>query len=213
MELALIAVFALALNTDCLLTGVAYGMRRIRLPLRSLLVVSAVSGAVLAAAMYAGGRLGALIPANFINFLASMVLAFIGFCRIIAVIRNTVRSKAAENALITAFRVPFLCIAVQILRAPEKADFNADGTVDSRDALMLGVALSLDLAAGGLAAALAGFPLGLTCSVTVLMCFALLLAALRIGGAVGERLSAVWGKRVEYLPGIMLIALAVWRIF
>lgn len=208
MKILFILALAFAVNIDCLLTGIAYAIQQIRLPLRSICIVSAIGGAVMLGAMLLGKAAGGMIPANFVDFLASMVLAFIGLYRIMCVVVKSVRRKVASDAVITSFRIPFLCIAVQILRTPSKADINADGTVDSRDAIMLGVALSLDVAAGGLAVALAGYPLLPSAAVTGLMSFCFLIGT-RFFGMGLNKLSA---KPLELLPGFILIGLALWRI-
>lgn len=98
---------------------------------------------------------------------------------------------------------------IHILRDPETADIDSSGTVKGKEALLLGLALSLDAFGAGIAAALMGFsPLGLALSVSLLSA---LFVSLGIVG--GNRLAHVkWVKRMAFIPGLLLIAIGILKL-
>ena len=217
MHFLSLMTFALAINIDSLITGISYGMQQIKLPFFSRIVVSAISALMIFLSMLIGISTTTFLPTKFIDILSSLLLAFIGFYRIISVIRNNARKKEKKIGVITSFRIPFLCIAVQILREPEKADANSDGTLDGHDAIMLGTALALDSVAAGFAIALAGFPIlntALLCGITT---FFFLSASYICGKKFINYINKYSAHEkllhfFNYLPGILLIFLAFWRI-
>lgn len=103
-----------------------------------------------------------------------------------------------------------LGIVIQILRKPQTADFDASGTISASEALMLGIALSLDAFGAGIAAALLGLHAIFT-PIVIALCSAFFL----IGGTMlGRKLAHLpIINYVSALPGLLLIILGIIKFF
>ena len=67
-------LLSLALSTDAFVASFSYGTGRIRLPLSSALVISAVCSALLAAALFLGGLVRPLLPRETVKVLCFLML-------------------------------------------------------------------------------------------------------------------------------------------
>lgn len=99
-------------------------------------------------------------------------------------------------------RLRSLGIAVQILADPVRADADRSGTIDVREAVLLGAALGADTLAAGAGAAMLGFGPAMVLAVT----FGLL-ALLALGISAGRRWEGFGpGRKKVFLPGVILLA-------
>lgn len=121
---------------------------------------------------------------------------------------NTVELHATS----TVFRVELkrLGVVIQILRTPQTADFDASGIISSPEAIMLGIALSLDAFGAGIGAALLGVD-----PISTPLIIALFSALFLIGGTkMGQKLAHIpIMKYFSGLPGLLLIILGIIKFF
>lgn len=102
-----------------------------------------------------------------------------------------------------------LGIVVQILRTPSSADMDASGSISSMEAMILGIALSLDAFGAGLGAALLGFnPIWTSLTIALFSGTFLLL-----GMKTGLRFAGnYWMKHAAALPALLLIAMGILKL-
>ena len=213
-------LMAVALSLDGLGVGLAYGLRRIRLPFSSLVVIALCTVFAMGISMLFGSWVTLwlrVIPARSLG--ASIILA-LGIFQLARVIRNckeetfpeAVPASAAVhsiNAPKTVFKVQlnFLGLVIQVLRTPQIADVDGSGGISLRESLLLGSALAIDAFASGIGAGMAGMTLsviGIVALTQIMM--------LRLGQHMAGRIPENWTAKAEYLPGVVLILVGLGKL-
>jgi putative sporulation protein YtaF len=243
LTLLMTLIFALAISVDSFLVGVSYGIKNITLPKRSILIVTAFSGGMLLLFMLAGDFFASFLEPRLIVFIAAGLLAALGIYKLVEAwleqkaddsewqIKKTEKlARQAQNPLMLHLRIPFMPYAIQILHEPERAakvcheqSVDKIGKIDrveKSDAWALGMAMAFDAIGGGFAASLAGLPIILTVVMALFVMGTLLVAALIIGRRFRLSLLREKGRKKRYLekgfnflPGILMICLALWKMF
>ncbi|MDA8234501.1 MAG: sporulation membrane protein YtaF [Clostridia bacterium] len=220
MELFSLVIFAFALSLDGFGVGVAYGMRRIKIPIYSIAVVSITSAMVIGLSMAAGHLLSQIISVGIAQKTGAAILVLLGLWILIHTwlyppngeeigkTTNNEKSHSGEEQVMKITIKP-LGLVIQILRQPAKADFDRSGTISSKEALFLGVALAMDALGAGFGAAMAGYKPLLTPLVVGLAKFLLV----STGVYIGQNYAAAWlGSRAAMFPGWVLVILGVMQI-
>lgn len=105
--------------------------------------------------------------------------------------------------------VKSLGIVIHILKKPTSADIDQSGTINGVEALLLGIALSIDAFGAGLGAAILGFS-PVMMSVTVGLMSSLFVS---LGINAGHLLSRWnWIDKMTFLPGVLLIIIGIWKM-
>lgn len=212
-----IVLLAVSLSLDALVVGMAYGLRKVKIPLPSKLVICFFSIAYSGIALMAGSSLAALIPAHISKIIGILLLFAVG----IMVITNTLFGKEkkeekeycfdSEEKTLAKFVLKSFGVTIQVVKNPVTGDIDKSGVIDLKESLLLGLALSVDAIGAGVGSALVGFNSVLIPFSVGLTQFVLLYA----GTFLGERFSPsekVNKKLISILPGILLIILAVLRL-
>jgi len=202
---------AFAVSLDGFGVGIMYGMRRIKIPVRSVIIITSCSAFVILVAMYIGKWLGYLLTPTATHYVGGAILVGIGLWAM-----YNARSQGAEEEegsagqnqairelrSLVAFEIKALGLVVQILKRPTEADLDRSGTISGVEAMFLGVALSVDAFGAGIGAALIGYEPWVTALVIGSVSCLFILSGLKLGFTYSE---AGWLKRMTYLPGILLI--------
>ncbi|MBY0083620.1 sporulation membrane protein YtaF [Brevibacillus brevis] len=216
--LALLLV-SLAISMDSVSVGLTYGLRNMRMPFLSLVVVSGCSFAVVYGVMLVGSSLTEWLTPEIGQYIGAAVLILMGLFtlwRLIATRSGTEDQEstavvAAEKqeeqepiVLLSQFRI--FGVMIQILKDPSKADADRSGHIMGWEAVMLGLALSLDAFGAGISLTFLGYS-----PLHVALCIAVMSALLLvIGIALGRRAGkARWLTRLTWLPPILLICIGV----
>lgn len=211
MDLFSYILFALALNLDSFGAGVAYGARKIKVPLLSLLIISLISVAAIIISMMCGHVLLAFIPPAMAKRFGGALLILIGIWVILQA-RQACREERPEQdseTKILKIHIRPLGLVIQILREPARADLDSSGAISPREALVLGVALAVDAFGAGFAVSILGYSTGFTALVVGLGHFLLTY----LGILVGKMITACgFSRRLTLLPGCILIVLGLLKI-
>lgn len=223
--LALLLV-SLAISMDSVSVGLTYGLRNMRMPFLSLVVVSGCSFAVVYGVMLVGSSLTYWLTPEIGKYIGAAVLILMGLFTLWRLIStrsgtdaDTQESTAANsNAVVAAekqekqepivllsqFRI--FGVMIQILKDPSKADADRSGHIMGWEAVMLGLALSLDAFGAGISLTFLGYS-----PLLVALCIAVMSALLLVVGlALGRRAGkARWLTRLTWLPPILLICIGV----
>jgi putative sporulation protein YtaF len=213
MELLAMVAFALALNMDALGTGVAYGIRKIRIPFLSLLIISGMSVITIVFSMSAGQMVSQLISPTFAHRLGGILLLLVGVWILIQSIKDTKQDSSDDlsdiERTVMQIRIKSLGLVIQILREPAKADLDKSGVISSREALLLGLALAMDAFGAGFAVSMFGFSIPLTAAVVGLGHILLTYCGLLLGKYCA---CSSLGRQLAMLPGCILIILGIFKI-
>src|SRR5690625_1521662 len=214
MEVWSAAALALALSVDGLAVGVAYGMRNIDVPLRSLLIIGSCSALCFSAALLLGRFIAGVADVTTPHLIGSSILIVLGSWHIIKgwLERGRTESKPSDHpapwAPLMRVRIRPLGIVVHVLREPAKADLDGSGAIDPAEAIVLGVALGLDAMAVGFGAAFIGVGfafVGVVAGAQLLLTW--------IGLQTGRRFGArLLGEHGFYVPGLILILIGLLQL-
>ncbi len=201
MELLALVVFGIALSLDGFTAGLAYGLRQVRIPFLSLMIICLTSGVAISISLGVGYVAARFIEPAAAQLLGGVLLILLGFW-----ILSQAMRRATHRAL--CIRIPPFGMVIKILFEPLDADMDRSGVICSREAGLLGIALSLDAFAAGFAIALSG----LYSSYIPLFVTAALFMLINAGILIGQRSGSLFGDKVNLLPGFLLIMLGMFRL-
>lgn len=214
MEIFTVVLFALALNMDAFGTGVSYGVRRIKLPLSSIIIISAMSMAAITLSMTAGNLISRVVSPAFAHRLGGIILLLIGLWVLFQSLSEKHGQMSPgedeEPQKLMQIRIKMFGLVIQVLREPHRADLDKSGVISSREALLLGTALAIDALGAGFAVSMLGFSIITTALVVGLGHVTLTYLGLYAGRGVG---ASTLGRQLAALPGCILIALGLFKIY
>ncbi|GAE34102.1 membrane protein [Halalkalibacter akibai JCM 9157] len=210
VEILSLLAIALAVSLDSFGVGLTYGLRKMKLPWRSLLFIAGCSATSILIAMFFGNMIQTYLSPSFAESLGGIILIMIGAWALYQVYRpakNEVKTKGDE--VILNFEIKVLGVVIRILRKPMVADFDNSGTITGREAFLLGVALSLDAFGAGIGAALIGFsPIWMAISVATMSAL-----CVTLGMKSGNRFSdSKLMKKFSFIPGLLLIVIGIFSL-
>jgi len=206
-------LIAFAISIDSLSVGLAYGIKNIRVPLRSILILDLISICLLSLGFFAGNILSRLFPAFLTNVVGALILFIIGLWYIIQGWLNYKypKNQAQEPISIAIISINSLGIAINIMRDPSGVDLDTSGIIDTSEAVLLGFALAVDSLAVGLVVSLSSIPMIL---LTLLLVGILNLLLLKAGITFGKKyINDDLREKTAFVPGIILIILSLIRLF
>jgi putative sporulation protein YtaF len=202
-------LLALSVSLDSFSVGFTYGLRKMRIPFKSILIISGCSAVTLIIAMFIGHLIQQFISPELAEKTGGVILIVLGGWIIYQFFRpDKEKDVLLHEKMIVNLEIKSLGLVIHILRKPMSADFDQSGTITGLEAFMLGLALSLDAFGAGIGAVMLGFsPLSLALSVAVLSSLLVFL-----GMKMGAYLSRIsWLQKLSFLPGILLIAIGLLR--
>ncbi|KGE16311.1 sporulation membrane protein YtaF [Paenibacillus wynnii] len=214
-------LLAFALSLDGFGVGITYGLRKMKIPLLSILIISLCSGVVICVSMQVGVLLARVVSPNAASVIGAVILVLMGCWSLVQMLmqkeedQGVIRTKPLDliekidKPEVFSLELRHLGIVIQILRTPSSADMDDSGSISSVEAMILGIALSLDAFGAGLGAALLGFQPVWT-SLVIAMFSGIFLV---MGMKTGFRFSgSYWMKRAAVLPALMLILMGIMKL-
>ncbi|GAB6170668.1 sporulation membrane protein YtaF [Paradesulfitobacterium aromaticivorans] len=210
-------LMAIALSLDGFGVGLAYGLRRIRIPLASMGVIALCTVAAMGISMLFGNwvvRWLDLFPAR---YLGAGILLGLGVFQLVKVIRQDRQQPETVPAVAHVyehedsepiFQLEFLGLVIQVLRTPDLADMDGSGGISLRESILLGTALAVDAFASGIGAALAGMTFSLIAIVALTQ-----MGMLRLGQQLAGKIPETFISKAELLPGAVLILVGIGKLF
>ncbi|NBI28305.1 sporulation membrane protein YtaF [Chengkuizengella marina] len=210
-------ILALAVSLDGFGVGIMYGLRKIKIPLISIIIIAICSGVIIFISMQMGVLLLKFLPPFLAKIIGSMILVSIGIWAIIQMKiqrkndneREPVTVVSDEKKTIVHIELKRIGLVIEILKKPVKADVDRSGVISASEAAFLGIALSLDAFGAGIGAALIGFSPLLTSIVIAFSSGCFILLGLRTGYIFSE---TRWIRRLTVLPGIILIVMGLIKL-
>jgi putative sporulation protein YtaF len=209
-QLFSLLLLAFALSLDSFSVGFTYGLRKMVMPIKSVLIIATCSAISLIIAVSIGHGLEKVLPPSITEKLGGIIMIGLGAWVLYQFFRpEKEKEMVNQEKMIVNFEIKSLGIAINILRTPMSADFDRSGTITGIEAFMLGFALSLDAFGAGIGAAMLGFsPLYLAICVAVMSSLFVLLGIK--SGTYFHRFD--WVQKFTFIPGILLIIIGIWKI-
>lgn len=219
-----------AVSIDSLGVGITYGLRQVRFAPWSLVIIGLCTLGLMGTAMIFGRFFQHLIPQHLGGMIGGLILIGIGLWHTLRYLKEAKAGKRATakaphgeegqtaaaagddsvetSNILTAFRLPYLGIMIQILHDPTQADADASSSIDVREAFVLGLALGMDAFGAGFGAAVAGFSF-----VMIPLVAAASILFLVLGCTLGHwRVLQIAGQNFIFLPGMLLMGLGLLQL-
>ncbi|NOJ73694.1 MntP/YtaF family protein [Paenibacillus alvei] len=231
-------ILAFALSLDSFGVGMTYGLRRLRIPWTSIVVISCCSGLVILLSMQVGNVLIQYVSPAVAQWIGSLILVAIGCWAILQLLRSSheegeqlerfeqgdpnaakdfhlvepllhTTELEAEPRQVVRIQLKSLGVVIQILKTPSAADMDRSGTISAVEAAWLGVALSLDAFGAGIGVALLGYPSFMTAFTIALFSGIFLRFGIHVGISFA---GARWIGKLSFVPGFMLIIMGIIKL-
>ncbi|MFE1243635.1 sporulation membrane protein YtaF [Fictibacillus sp. NPDC058756] len=203
-------LLALAVSLDSFGAGLTYGMKSIKIPFRSILIIAICSAVTFLFSMYLGFTLEQFITQKTGEVIGGLILLGIGIYSLWQVFLPEKENIETEPKNLVLFEIKSLGIVIHILKKPVMADIDKSGSITGWEAVLLGIALSLDAFGAGIGAALIDLsPILTTVSIAV-MSAQFLWGGMALGLYFFNKTN--WMKRLSVLPGILLIVMGLLRM-
>ncbi|HAQ08035.1 MAG TPA: sporulation membrane protein YtaF [Bacillus bacterium] len=202
-------LLAFAVSLDSFSVGFTYGLRNVKIPVKSIAVIAACSAVVLMAAMMIGHLIESFFSPEVAGKLGGAVLIIIGGWVLYQFFREEKTETLCHEKIILNFEIKSLGIVINILKKPMTADFDRSGTINGIEAVMLGLALSLDAFGAGIGAAMLGFSPGYLALTAAFMSSIFVFAGMKMGSYFS---GSGWMQRFSFIPGVLLIIIGVLKL-
>ncbi|MFB4162989.1 sporulation membrane protein YtaF [Alteribacillus sp. JSM 102045] len=212
-ELISLSLLAFAVSVDSFGAGLAYGLRGLELPVKSLLFIGFCSGFSVLIGGSAATLLSKYVPSAITEAMGGGILILIGIWALSQVIKDN-KSSPIEGDYPSLSKEDkkkkgMLSQVVSIIKRPDEADMDRSGSISTREAAFLGAALSLDAFGAGIGASLLGLSPFILAGAVAFMCAVFL----TIGMKGGKKLAAFEiVQKLSFLPGVLLICLGLWNL-
>lgn len=203
-------LLAFAVSLDSFSVGFTYGMRKMRIPFKSIIVIACCSALALMGAMGIGQIIETFISPKMAETMGGIILVLLGLWILFQFFRpEKSKDLLPHEKTIVNFEIKSLGLVINILRKPMSADFDQSGTITGIEAFMLGLALSLDAFGAGIGAVMLGFsPITLALTVAIMSSLFVFL---------GMKMGEIFSKnsiiqKFSFIPGILLILIGFWKL-
>ncbi len=212
-------VLALSSSIDSLSIGITYGIKNTKISILAKIVLFVISFTISALSIWFGNILKNIFSDFIAKLLGNLILICMGlFVCFQSFKKDNSNSDIAPSDLISdydekiySFFIDFLGITIKIIKNPTSSDLDSSNSIDSKEALFLGFALSLDCFCIGAC----GSVIGINSFLFPFFISFFQLLFLSFGNLIGKRLHAlshlpnnVWSM----ISGVLLVLLGFLRL-
>lgn len=154
-------ILAISSSIDSLGIGITYGIKNTKISYMAKVVLFAISFIISIISIWFGTVLKNILSITFTKYIGSFILIFMGVFMCFQAIKRDKNKEKLNNSLspdisnnstfqdvneekIYSFFIKFLGITIKIIKNPSLSDFDKSNSIDAKEALFLGLALSLD---------------------------------------------------------------------
>lgn len=194
-------LFSLSANLDNFVIGSAYGVKKIKINLLTLLTVSIVSTFFTFLSMSFGFIIIKFIPKNITNLIGALTIITLGLYFSIASIKQLIKPQRKKELALKDLD--------NMLDYAKRSDKNCSGDICFKESMYIALALSINNIATGIAAYLAGVDVYLA----LVLIFTFSMINLSLGYFLGNKyLGKILGKLAPLIAGILLIIFGILEI-
>jgi len=199
---------AVSVSVDAFAVSFAYGCKKIKIPVFSILIINLVCTAVIGASFLFGSVLVQYIPEWFAVALAFTILFVIGVIKLFDSITKTIIRRYTQFSKEIKLSVFNFKLVTRVYADPEAVDVDISKSISAREAVVLAISLSLDGFAVGLGAAIIGVNGWALVLFTLVTGFVVLFLGCWLGNKVADKLRF----NISWLAGVILIGLAFMQL-
>ena len=200
-------ILVVALGIDVFACSFGYGANKIKIPVRSVILINFTCSLMLGAGLFFGSAISSFLSENAASWIAFTILSLIGVLKIFdSIIKKFIRRHNGVNKEV-AFSLLNLGFILKVYADPNKADVDDSKVLSHKEAAPLAIAVGFD----GLTV---GFGIGV--GIAVVNAFLLVglslisdIIAVVLGCYLGNKIAQKTSLDLSWLSGAILIAIAV----
>ena len=211
----LISSILLAISTsiDSFGIGITYGVKNTKISLPAILILIIISMSITSLSLCFGNILLLILPDFILYFLGSFLLILMGVFIIFQSIYKPKKLKKKDFSKKTYhFFIESLGLTIQIIKDPISSDLDNSKNIDWKEALYLGIALSID----SFCIAISGTFLGINSFIFPIMVASFQIIFISFGKFIGKnfiKLLNISDNMCSILSGILLIFIGIAKFF
>lgn len=198
MQLLSVFLFSLSANIDSFTVGLAYGMKDIKIDYKSNILIAIITSFGTFISMGLGLLTKRFINGEILSIIGCMILILLGICMIVNSFKNRKTVNEDEEPSYT-----------DILIKPQSADKDKSGNIDMREAITLGLALSLNNFGLGIGASATGINIYLTTIFTFILSIVCILGGVLVGK---KCLCQTLRKYADLISGVIIVCLGLYEL-
>ena len=205
-------ILALSSSIDSLGIGITYGIKNTKIAYMGKVGLFAISFSISILAVWFGDVMKNIFSDFTTKLMGNIILiAMGGFICFQAIHKKEIKNKTnKKDEKIYHFFIDFLGITIKIIKNPSSSDLDSSNSIDSKEALFLGVALSLDCFCIGMGGSMIGVsPLLFPLFISIFQ-----LVFLNMGHILGKKLyqlSDLPDNTWSVISGILLVFIGLLR--
>lgn len=197
------------LSLDAFVASMAYGTNKIEVPFTSISIINMVCAFFLAISLFLGSIVKKIIPGDITVVISSIILMCLGVYYLFeSIIKSYIGRHLNPNKKIKLNLFDFQLI-IDIYVDETKADFDNSKYLNPKEALYLATALSLDSLAIGFGSSLGN----INYIRVILLSLIFDMVAISTGLFIGRKFAEKSKINISWLAGIILIVLAILKLF
>lgn len=201
-------LLVLSLCVDALVASFAYGTTKIKIPVVSSIILTAISTLFLMISITLGSLIQGLIRDDLAHIICFIILFLLGFLRLFeGLLKNYLNKKALSphNIEVTLFNFK---LVLNVYADVTLADLDHSKSLSTKEALYLGIALSLDSLIVGFGAALAPISFFDVTLFSIIFNF----LAIALGSFIGSKCAEKIDIDLSWVSGLILIVLSLLKL-
>lgn len=207
-QLLYLITLAVSLSLDSFGIGASYGIRKIKIPILSMLTMSTLTFFLTFLSISLGKLLNTHLSDFLIRIFCFVLLTSLSISMVIPSKKSSNKTRKVTNRKrIFSFFISCIGITITIIKEPLKGDSNNSKIIEFREAVCIGTALSLDSFCACL-----GFSSGNTNLMLPLFISVFQFLFMYIGEKLGKSTShipSIYEKFLSYIPPLILMIIAI----
>ena len=201
-------MLVLALGIDAFVCSFGYGANKIKIPVKSILVINIVCMSLLAIGLFLGAVINSFLSGDIAGWIAFIILFSLGVSKIFdSTIKGIIRKYNGidKNFKFSLFNLSFI---FKIYADPKEADVDQSKELTPKEAMPLAIAIGLD-----------GLSVGIGIGLVMINPFLILglsrisdTLAIVLGAYLGNKLAQKTNWDLSWVSGIILILIAIFEI-
>ncbi|NMA82475.1 MAG: hypothetical protein GX962_01270 [Epulopiscium sp.] len=205
-----ILLLAISISLDSFGIGMSYGLKKIKVKILSFLIIIGISVFFFIASFGIGQFFLLFISTYKMKIIGSLLLIGFGGVLFVQTIWHKHYAQLTNPISIRKWRIKSLNIMIDIIQEPISSDLDQSGSIDSLEALYIGMALALDTVIIGLSASAHSISLGWFILALVIMNTIFL----KLGTYVGAKSSIFFSETtLKLLSSSIILILGIIKLF
>lgn len=203
-----ILFIVIVLCIDSFVISIAYGSNNIKIPFTKSIIISFIGSCFLGISLYMGNFISSVISVNTASKITFIILFGMGFIKLIESIFKYLINQIDKSNKKIDFKISNINFSLDINLQEQDQELRTNYILKSKEAILLGIALSIDSLALGLGISL----IEINYFQIIITLFLISILLINLGCYIGRRISRNKEYEIGWLNGLVLMGMAVSKI-